>query len=104
MLVCEDFKFKLLELPELSKDQIILVSSCKVSTMGARRATGTARFSQVLPSSSYQHIKIHKRILGHLSSVYCVVFDRTGRRIFTVSDGEIRLQILLLCAESSHEL
>uniref|UniRef100_A0A674MR87 Bromodomain and WD repeat domain containing 3 n=1 Tax=Takifugu rubripes TaxID=31033 RepID=A0A674MR87_TAKRU len=49
-------------------------------------ATGTARFSQVLPSSSYQHMKIHKRILGHLSSVYCVVFDRTGRRIFTGSD------------------
>uniref|UniRef100_A0A8D0ARB6 Bromodomain and WD repeat domain containing 3 n=1 Tax=Sander lucioperca TaxID=283035 RepID=A0A8D0ARB6_SANLU len=49
-------------------------------------ATGTARFSQTLPSSSYQHMKIHKRILGHLSSVYCVAFDRTGRRIFTGSD------------------
>lgn len=58
----------------------------KVSIMGARQATGSARFSQVLPSSSYQHMKIHKRILGHLSSVYCVVFDRTGRRIFTVRD------------------
>uniref|UniRef100_A0A3Q2EHC7 Bromodomain and WD repeat domain containing 3 n=1 Tax=Cyprinodon variegatus TaxID=28743 RepID=A0A3Q2EHC7_CYPVA len=56
------------------------------SIMGARQATGSARFSQVLPSSSYQHMKIHKRILGHLSSVYCVVFDRTGRRIFTGSD------------------
>lgn len=53
--------------------------------MGARQATGAARFGQVLPSSSYQHMKIHKRILGHLSSVYCVAFDRTGRRIFTVS-------------------
>uniref|UniRef100_A0A8C8E3C7 Bromodomain and WD repeat domain containing 3 n=1 Tax=Oryzias sinensis TaxID=183150 RepID=A0A8C8E3C7_9TELE len=52
----------------------------------ARQATGTARFGQVLPSSSYQHMKIHKRILGHLSSVYCVAFDRTGRRIFTGSD------------------
>lgn len=57
----------------------------KVPIMGARQATGTARFDQVLPSSSYQHMKIHKRILGHLSSVYCVAFDRTGRRIFTVS-------------------
>uniref|UniRef100_A0A669QF63 Pleckstrin homology domain interacting protein n=1 Tax=Phasianus colchicus TaxID=9054 RepID=A0A669QF63_PHACC len=34
----------------------------------------------------YQHMKMHKRILGHLSSVYCVTFDRTGRRIFTGSD------------------
>ncbi|KAF3841185.1 hypothetical protein F7725_007047 [Dissostichus mawsoni] len=53
---------------------------------GARQATGRARFSQAVPSSSYQHMKIHKRILGHLSSVYCVAFDRTGRRIFTGSD------------------
>uniref|UniRef100_A0A665U6H7 Bromodomain and WD repeat domain containing 3 n=1 Tax=Echeneis naucrates TaxID=173247 RepID=A0A665U6H7_ECHNA len=45
-----------------------------------------ARFGQALPSSFYQHMKIHKRILGHLSSVYCVAFDRTGRRIFTGSD------------------
>ena len=61
--------------------------------MAARQATGTARFSQVLPSSSYQHMKIHKRILGHLSSVYCVVFDRTGRRIFTVSDGKSSVKV-----------
>uniref|UniRef100_A0A673ACZ8 Bromodomain and WD repeat domain containing 3 n=1 Tax=Sphaeramia orbicularis TaxID=375764 RepID=A0A673ACZ8_9TELE len=57
-----------------------------ISVMDARQATGTARFGQTLPSSSYQHMKIHKRILGHLSSVYCVAFDRTGRRIFTGSD------------------
>ena len=57
-----------------------------VSIIGARQTTGTARFGQALPSSTYQHMKIHKRILGHLSSVYCVAFDRSGRRIFTVSD------------------
>lgn len=34
----------------------------------------------------YQHIKMHRRILGHLSAVYCVAFDRTGHRIFTVSE------------------
>uniref|UniRef100_A0A8D3B5Q3 Bromodomain and WD repeat domain containing 3 n=1 Tax=Scophthalmus maximus TaxID=52904 RepID=A0A8D3B5Q3_SCOMX len=57
-----------------------------VSDGDAPSASGTARFGQALPSSSYQHMKIHKRILGHLSSVYCVAFDRTGRRIFTGSD------------------
>uniref|UniRef100_A0A8C9U9L3 PH-interacting protein n=1 Tax=Serinus canaria TaxID=9135 RepID=A0A8C9U9L3_SERCA len=40
----------------------------------------------VCPVEVYQHMKMHKRILGHLSSVYCVTFDRTGRRIFTGSD------------------
>ncbi|KAM6970663.1 bromodomain and WD repeat-containing protein 3-like [Aplochiton taeniatus] len=57
-----------------------------VSIVGARQATGTARFKDILPSPTYQQIKMHRRVLGHLSSVYCVVFDRTGRRIFTGSD------------------
>ena len=57
---------------------------CAVSIMGARQATGAARFDQAVPTLTYQHMKTHKRILGHLSSVYCVAFDRTGRRIFTV--------------------
>uniref|UniRef100_A0AAR2JN08 Bromo domain-containing protein n=1 Tax=Pygocentrus nattereri TaxID=42514 RepID=A0AAR2JN08_PYGNA len=54
--------------------------------MGGRQATGVARFGHALPSCTYQHMKMHRRILGHLSSVYCVAFDRTGRRIFTGSD------------------
>uniref|UniRef100_A0A8B9JV82 Bromodomain and WD repeat domain containing 3 n=1 Tax=Astyanax mexicanus TaxID=7994 RepID=A0A8B9JV82_ASTMX len=57
-----------------------------VSVMGARKITGAGRFGHVLPSCTYQHMKMHRRILGHLSSVYCVAFDRTGRRIFTGSD------------------
>uniref|UniRef100_A0A672N851 PH-interacting protein n=1 Tax=Sinocyclocheilus grahami TaxID=75366 RepID=A0A672N851_SINGR len=43
-------------------------------------------FVDLVPTAVYQHMKMHKRILGHLSSVYCVTFDRTGRRIFTGSD------------------
>uniref|UniRef100_A0A8C1VLZ9 Bromodomain and WD repeat domain containing 3 n=1 Tax=Cyprinus carpio TaxID=7962 RepID=A0A8C1VLZ9_CYPCA len=57
-----------------------------VSIMGARQKTGVARFGHVFPSCTYQHMKMHRRILGHLSSVYCVAFDRTGQRIFTGSD------------------
>ncbi|CAI5793759.1 and WD repeat-containing 3 isoform X1 [Podarcis lilfordi] len=57
-----------------------------VNIICARQTTGYGRFSHLFPSSFYQHIKMHKRILGHLSSVYCVAFDRTGRRIFTGSD------------------
>ncbi|KAH0630960.1 hypothetical protein JD844_004374, partial [Phrynosoma platyrhinos] len=57
-----------------------------VNIICARQTTGYGRFSHLFPSSFYQHIKMHKRILGHLSSVYCVAFDRSGRRIFTGSD------------------
>uniref|UniRef100_A0AAY4ETC5 Bromo domain-containing protein n=1 Tax=Denticeps clupeoides TaxID=299321 RepID=A0AAY4ETC5_9TELE len=51
-----------------------------------RELTGTQRFTFVNPVSNYQHMKMHRRILGHLSAVYCIAFDRTGLRIFTGSD------------------
>ncbi|XP_035000458.1 PH-interacting protein isoform X2 [Hippoglossus stenolepis] len=57
-----------------------------VETSFGRRLNGSYRLRQLLPTAVYQHMKMHKRILGHLSSVYCVTFDRTGRRIFTGSD------------------
>ncbi|KAJ8275266.1 hypothetical protein COCON_G00098910 [Conger conger] len=57
-----------------------------VDTAHCRRLNGTYRLGQLVPTAVYQHMKMHKRILGHLSSVYCVTFDRTGRRIFTGSD------------------
>uniref|UniRef100_A0A673MR98 PH-interacting protein-like n=1 Tax=Sinocyclocheilus rhinocerous TaxID=307959 RepID=A0A673MR98_9TELE len=55
-----------------------------VETIYSRRLNGLYRLGQLVPTAVYQHMKMHKRILGHLSSVYCVTFDRTGRRIFTV--------------------
>uniref|UniRef100_UPI003AAF57AB bromodomain and WD repeat-containing protein 3 n=1 Tax=Centroberyx gerrardi TaxID=166262 RepID=UPI003AAF57AB len=51
-----------------------------------RELTGTQRFSSINPVSNYQHMRLHRRILGHLSAVYCIAFDRTGLRIFTGSD------------------
>ncbi|XP_015744769.1 bromodomain and WD repeat-containing protein 1 isoform X2 [Python bivittatus] len=52
----------------------------------AKQLTGCTRYSCSFPGNMYQHIKMHRRILGHLSAVYCVAFDRTGHRIFTGSD------------------
>uniref|UniRef100_A0A8C6XUR3 Pleckstrin homology domain interacting protein n=1 Tax=Naja naja TaxID=35670 RepID=A0A8C6XUR3_NAJNA len=51
-----------------------------------KKLNGKYRLEHLIPTAVYQHMKMHKRILGHLSSVYCVTFDRTGRRIFTGSD------------------
>ncbi|XP_042316498.1 PH-interacting protein isoform X4 [Sceloporus undulatus] len=55
-------------------------------TLFSRKLNGKYRLEHLVPTAVYQHMKMHKRILGHLSSVYCVTFDRTGRRIFTGSD------------------
>uniref|UniRef100_A0A8B9DL17 Bromodomain and WD repeat domain containing 1 n=1 Tax=Anser cygnoides TaxID=8845 RepID=A0A8B9DL17_ANSCY len=57
-----------------------------VEVYRAKQLTGYAKFSTSFPGSMYQHVKMHRRILGHLSAVYCVAFDRTGHRIFTGSD------------------
>uniref|UniRef100_A0A8C0ZI63 PH-interacting protein n=1 Tax=Cyanistes caeruleus TaxID=156563 RepID=A0A8C0ZI63_CYACU len=57
-----------------------------VDTLFSRKLNGKYRLERLVPTAVYQHMKMHKRILGHLSSVYCVTFDRTGRRIFTGSD------------------
>uniref|UniRef100_A0A671SKW0 Bromodomain and WD repeat-containing protein 3-like n=1 Tax=Sinocyclocheilus anshuiensis TaxID=1608454 RepID=A0A671SKW0_9TELE len=49
-----------------------------------------ANIGEYLPFAvNYQHMKMHRRILGHLSAVYCIAFDRTGSRIFTGSDDAL---------------
>ncbi|XP_056415651.1 bromodomain and WD repeat-containing protein 1 [Hyla sarda] len=57
-----------------------------VNVHHGKHLTGAVSFNSAFPVTMYQQIKMHKRILGHLSSVYCVAFDRTGQRIFTGSD------------------
>ncbi|XP_060626304.2 bromodomain and WD repeat-containing protein 1 isoform X2 [Anolis sagrei] len=70
--------------PEMSVNSTTLPSLVEINY--ARQLTGCTRSSSSLPVNMYQHIKMHRRILGHLSAVYCVAFDRTGHRIFTGSD------------------
>uniref|UniRef100_A0A8C5BCX5 Bromodomain and WD repeat domain containing 1 n=1 Tax=Gadus morhua TaxID=8049 RepID=A0A8C5BCX5_GADMO len=53
-----------------------------------RELTGCQRFSSINPVSNYQHMRLHRRILGHLSAVYCIAFDRAGLRIFTVTGSQ----------------
>ncbi|CAB1348003.1 unnamed protein product [Coregonus sp. 'balchen'] len=65
-----------------------------VEVYRGRELTGTQRFSTVNPVSNYQHMRMHRRILGHLSAVYCIAFDRTGLRIFTVSCVIIKIKFL----------
>ena len=51
----------------------------------SRENSGTLSQRQLLPTKCYDRYIRYRRLLGHLSSVYCVSFDRTGRYIFTVS-------------------
>ncbi|XP_068153954.1 bromodomain and WD repeat-containing protein 3 [Drosophila tropicalis] len=44
------------------------------------------RRKQLVPTDLYRKTKLLRRTVGHLSSVYCVLFDRTGRYIITGAD------------------
>ena len=51
-----------------------------------RRERGRCTEAQLVQPELFKSVNNHKRILGHLSAVYCVCFDRTGRYILTVSE------------------
>lgn len=64
---------------------MIGILSSTVKVLRGRELTGAQCFSSINPVSNYERMRLHRRILGHLSAVYCIAFDRTGLRIFTVS-------------------
>ncbi|XP_077579286.1 bromodomain and WD repeat-containing protein 3 isoform X2 [Stigmatopora nigra] len=69
------------ERPFNSKKPPHIVHICR-----GRELTGVQRYSSITSVSNYGRMRLHRRILGHLSAVYCIAFDRTGLRIFTGSD------------------
>ena len=56
-----------------------------VNILSSRESSGPLSIARTLSTSMYNKQQVHKRYLGHLSSVYCVSFDRSGKYIFTVS-------------------
>lgn len=55
-----------------------------VRSLSARESCGPLTVCKTLSTFLYSKKQMHRRYLGHLSSVYCVAFDRSGKYIFTV--------------------
>ncbi|XP_034662563.1 bromodomain and WD repeat-containing protein 3 isoform X3 [Drosophila subobscura] len=51
-----------------------------------REYGGDVRRKLLVPTELYKKTVLLRRTVGHLSSVYCVLFDRTGRYIITGAD------------------
>ncbi|KAL5289713.1 BRWD3 family protein [Megaselia abdita] len=51
-----------------------------------REVCASVSRKQIISTSIYKKTQLLKRTVGHLSSVYCVLFDRTGRYIITGAD------------------
>lgn len=56
-----------------------------ILNLNKRHLEGRLSIHNLIQPELFRSVSIHKRILGHLSAVYCVCFDRTGRYILTVN-------------------
>nr|XP_042900539.1 bromodomain and WD repeat-containing protein 3 [Parasteatoda tepidariorum] len=61
----------------------------------SRELSGSLSCAHTFTPKVYARQQNYRRLLGHLSSVYCVLFDRTGKYIFTGADD---LLVKIWCA------
>lgn len=57
-----------------------------VRVIQGRENAGPLSRRQAIPTKFYSKMKLYRHTLGHLSAVYCVLFDRTGKYIITGAD------------------
>ncbi|XP_046404459.1 bromodomain and WD repeat-containing protein 3-like isoform X2 [Ischnura elegans] len=57
-----------------------------VQVLHGRDTSGGISRSHAVPIKFYSRLRLFCRTLGHLSSVYCLLFDRTGKFVITGAD------------------
>lgn len=55
----------------------------------ARRIRGPSEVRRAYPAEIFTHLTRFKKVMGHLSAVYCLCFDQTGQYIFTGADDHL---------------
>lgn len=55
-----------------------------VNVLYGRQSSGPITRRQAVPTTFYGKTELLRQTLGHLSAVYCVLFDRSGKYIVTV--------------------
>lgn len=56
-----------------------------VKLLVSREFSGPLPRRLAVPSKLFESQQLLRRTLGHLSAVYCVLFDHTGKYIITVN-------------------
>ncbi|KAL3881699.1 hypothetical protein ACJMK2_028102 [Sinanodonta woodiana] len=54
-----------------------------------RELSGAFHFNHMVPVSTFNKVTMLGRKLGHLSAVYCILYDRSGKFIFTGADDHL---------------
>lgn len=57
-----------------------------VKVLYGRESSGPSTRKLAVSNQFYNKVQLQRRTLGHLSAVYCVLFDRTGKYIITGAD------------------
>ncbi|CAB0045267.1 unnamed protein product [Trichogramma brassicae] len=57
-----------------------------VKVLQGRENSGPISRREAIPTSIYSKIQKYRHTLGHLSAVYCVLYDRTGKYVITGAD------------------
>lgn len=57
-----------------------------VKVLSGRESSGPCPRKLAITNQFYNKAQLQRRTLGHLSAVYCVLFDRTGKYIITGAD------------------
>lgn len=66
-----------------------------VGVLYGRQGAGPLIRKQAVPSSFYSKVTLLRQTLGHLSAVYCVLFDRSGKHIVTVIKKKFISQLFI---------
>jgi len=77
---------------------IVLISN-SASAICHRPIWGPGAELSLIKPNFYERLSLSCRTLGHLSAVYCVLFDMTGKHIITV-----RIDCALFCMASTNFL
>ena len=67
-------------------DILIIPNLFSVKVLQGRENSGPLSRNEVIQSSFYSKMQLYRHTLGHLSAVYCVLYDRTGKYIITGAD------------------
>lgn len=60
-----------------------------VKHLAARKLRGPVCIRRSLPTEIHTRVELYRRLMGHLSSVYCVCFDQSGQYVFTGADDHL---------------
>ncbi|XP_011333353.2 PH-interacting protein isoform X2 [Ooceraea biroi] len=80
-----DFSGRLGGKPFLEPTSNVLVPNI-VRVLQGRENSGPLSRTEAIRTRFYNRMQLYRHTLGHLSAVYCVLFDRTGKYIITGAD------------------